>query len=46
MAKVIWAGGQCLRFLGQPIELTRFRQAAAASIDESERLLDRLIFGR
>ena len=46
MAKVIWAGRQCLQFLGQLIELTWFRQVAAASIDKSERLLDGLIFSR
>ena len=47
LAKVMWSRGeQCLRFLGQPIELARFRRAAAASIDESEQLLDGLEVGR
>ena len=45
MARVIWAGDGYLRFLGQPIELGQFRQAAGASIDEAEALLEGLIFG-
>ena len=44
IAKVIWAGRQYLQFLGQLIELIQFRQAVAASINESEQLLDGLIF--
>ena len=45
MARVIWAGNGYLQFLGQPIELIQFRHIVLASIDESEELLEGLIFG-